>query len=212
MRPTHSHLIAGVLALGSGFAWPAHSDAARQPVPADLGPGTVVERALPKDAFRDFLLENRAREDSLHYQQGEAALGREEFDLALSHHLAADLPDAGNLRNDLLAQRSRIFARLWPSASPDFEGKTDAKERQDSQGPAFEWGAGGGHSRGMDRTGPLFPYASNGSGTENQDWLYNAYARQSWPVSLADQNLDLAVSANANRSSLGKASTYEAAL
>jgi hypothetical protein len=42
--------------------------------------------------------------------------------------------------------------------------------------------------------------------------LYNAYARRSRPVSLADQNLDLALSANANRSSLGKASAYEAAL
>lgn len=211
MRPTHIHLIAGILALGPAFAWPARSDAAL-PVSADLGPRTVVERALPKDAFRDFLLENRAREDSLHYQQGEAALGREEFALALSHHLAADLPAAGNFRDDLLAQRSRIFARLWPSAaSPDSKDKGPADDKG-RQKPAFEWGTGVDHSRGMDRTGPLFPYGRDGSGSESGDWRSKTYARRSWPLALGKQALDLGLSAQADRSSLGGASDYEAAL
>ncbi|MBW8889903.1 MAG: hypothetical protein JF616_19255 [Fibrobacteres bacterium] len=157
-------------------------------------------------------MESRTREDSLHYAQGELALGRQEIDLALSHHLAAELPAAGNFRDDLLVQRSRIFERLWPSAAPDSKGKDDLDDEARSRRPAFDWGASAGHSRGLDQAGPLPPDGKAGAGIESREWTYTAYARQSWPVSLGNQDLHLGLSANANRSSLGGASAYEAAL
>jgi hypothetical protein len=205
-----------ILALGSGLAWPG--DSAGLHDSSALIPSVAMERALPKDAFRDFLLESRSREDRLHYRQGEIAFGQEEFDLALSHHLAADLPAAGNFRNDLLAQRSRIFARLWPSAaSPEGissvpNGKEGPNQKIDPQRPTLDWGVGAEHSRGMDRTGPLFPFGGTGSEDENRDWGYRTYARQCWPVSVGGKSMNLGLTANANRSSPGRSSDYAASL
>lgn len=201
------HRSVAILALWSGLAWPGDSAGLRD---SSASGQSAMERALPKDAFRKFLQESRSREDSLHYQQGEIALGQEEFDLALSHHLAADLPAAGKFRNDLLDQRSRIFARLWPSAAPD--GKEAAGKDLPQGMPAFDWGVGAEHSRGMDRTGPQFPYGTDGLGEENREWKYRTYARRYWPVSFGKNEMNLGLSANANRSSLGGASNYEAAL
>jgi hypothetical protein len=210
MRLFHMLPSAAILTLGSLLAWPG--DSAGMPDSSASGPGAAVARALPRDAFRDFLLENRSREDSLHYRQGEIAFGQEEFALALSHHLAADLPAAGDFRNDLLAQRSRIFARIWPSAAPVAGGKEDPDKTINPQKPVFDWGAGAEHSRWMDRAGPLFPEGGMGSADAYRDWKYGAYVRQSRPVSLGKNEMNLGLSAKGDRSNLGSASDYEAAL
>lgn len=215
MRPPQLLPFLGLLALLPNAAWSglgtffgrsAPADSAR---PGDWAPSAkaTVEKVLPRDAFRNFILENRRFEDSIHYQRGEQAFGQEEFDVALGHHLAADLPADGIFREDLLAQRSRIFARIWPSAaSADNTGKEDTRRT------AFDWDLGTGHSRANYRTGPLFPFGENGFGSESRDWMYNANARESWPVSLGKQGLELALSANADRSSARGASDYAASV
>ncbi len=202
-----------VALLALGFALARSGCAAGPRDTSATNTRAALELAMPKDVFSEFIREGRSLEDTLHFREGEAATGQEEFDLALSHHLAAAIPASGKFRDELLAQRSRIFARLWPSAASSFSGgRLSPQEENLPRGLAFDWGMGGEHSGGMDREAPRFPFAANGSGRENRDWRYLTFARLGGPVSLGGRTLNLGLSANADRSSLGGASTYEAAL
>jgi hypothetical protein len=203
----------GLLALFPGPSWPAAQAASAASAPkaaalthdrAGTGPGAAVERVFPGDAFRNFLLEIRRSEDSLHYRQGEQAFGHEDFDMALSHHLAAELPAAGEFRADLLAQRSRIFARIWPSAG--------LREEADSPKAFFDWEIGTEHSRGNYRTGPRSPFGEDGFQAESSIWSYYANARQDWSLSLPKQDLDLALNASAKPSAGMGPSDYTASI
>lgn len=211
MRLSPIHRSVALLALGFALARSGYAAGPRDTSATNTK--TALELAMPKDVFSEFIREGRSLEDSLHFREGEAATGEEEFDLALSHHLAAAIPAAGKFRDELLAQRSRIFARLWPSAAPTSSAvKGGPLEEEPSRGLAFDWGMGGEHSRGMDREGPRILFAANGSGRENRDWRYLTFARLGGAVSLVGKTVYMGLSANADRSSLGGVSTYEAAL
>jgi hypothetical protein len=223
-----------VLTLLPGLAWPAADAAAKRLASADSlhhiararpGANDAVERVFPEDAFRKFLLESRRFEDSLHYQRGEQAFGQEEFAVALGRHLAADLPATGAFRNDLLAQRSRIFARIWPSSIAP--GRADSRElharegsenvseddsENDSRKTSFDWEAGTGHSGERYRSGPLFPFGMEGFQSDSRYWSYNANARLGRTIFLGMHGLHLALSANASRSSAMGPSDYAAAM
>lgn len=188
------------------------AESARKSDSVNHGPSSTNAGPFGDDAFRDFLRENRMLDDSLHYLQGENALAREDFDSALAYHLAIGIPAAGGFREDLLAQRSRIFARLWPTGATHFRDEDRLHAETDPHRPAFEWSAGTGHFRRLDRMGPSFPYGGDGFGAVSRDWRYSASARGTWPLQLGKQDLDLSLSASANRFSPGTAMQYETAM
>jgi hypothetical protein len=220
------------LAILPRLVWPAGtgSKPKKAPVIESSLPASVIQRApaaqgpdfpeavySPDDPFGEFLRKIRLSEDSLQYLLGERTFNRQRFDSALSHHLAAHVPASGIFRDTLLAQRSRIFARVWPTVAPR-SGKKDAlpdvaiskDSLPPSSKPVFDWGMGTSHSRGLFRTGPWHPYGTygtSGMGYEERYWMYNTYARQSWPLSVRGQTLNLA--ANVNQSTAGGFSTFD---
>jgi hypothetical protein len=208
MHTSRIHRSVAILALCCGLARPGYSAGSR-----DSTSGLrAAAWALPKDAFGEFLRESRTLEDSLHYRQGEKAFDQEDFDSALAYHLAIAIPAVGGFRDDLLAQRSRIFARIWPSGASALSREEGPVPGTDPHRPGFEWSAGAGHSRRLERTGPAFPEGENGSGEESSEWHSRALARGNWPVEFGKQDLDLSLSASVDRSGMGNASEYETSL
>lgn len=191
------------LALLPGPVWP--SGAASIPKALRSEPSS-------RDPFGDFLGELRLSEDSLHYRLGQQALDRQRFDSALGHHLVADLPASGTFRDTLLAQRSRIFARIWP-VNASRAGRTDARAKDagaEAPKSVFDWGMGTSHSRGIFRSGQWQPDGWQGMGYENNYWMYNSYASQSWPLSIRGQAMQLAV--NLSQATAAEFSTLDAAI
>lgn len=191
------------LALLPGLAWPSDAVTLPKALRSDLS---------DRDPFGDFLRALRLSEDTLHYRLGQQAFDRQRFDSALGHHLVANLPAAGTFRDTLLAQRSRIFARIWPAAAPR-AGSTDTRETDtaaEALNAVFDWGMGTSHSRGVFRSGLWQPDGWQGMGYEDRYWMYNSYARQSWPLAIGDQELQLAV--NLNQATAAEFSTLDAAL
>lgn len=191
------------LALPPGPVWPADAVSIPEALRGDLA---------IRDPFGDFLREFRLSEDTLHYRLGEQAFDRQRFDSALGHHLAAHVPVTGTFRDTLLAQRSRIFARIWPSEAPRAEsGNTLAKEMSaEAAKPVFDWGMGASHSRGIFRSGLWQPDGWQGVGYVDEYWMHSTYARQSWPLSVRGRALQLAVSLN--QATAAEFSTLDAAL
>jgi hypothetical protein len=177
------------LAILPGLVWPSGAVS----IPKALR-GEISSR----DPFGDFLGELRLSEDTLQYRLGQLALDRQRYDSALGHNLAADLPATGSFRDTLLAQRSRIFARIWPVNAPRAGGMGTLAKDTVSETPkaVFDWGMGTSHSRGMFRSGQWQPDGWQGMGYEDNYWMYNTYARQSWPLSIRGQALQLAMSLN----------------
>jgi hypothetical protein len=228
----------GVLALLPGFVWPADGASAAKVPPGRVVSATAVKNSPPTpsrdpeeipalfdpftDPFGAFLRKIRQSEDSLHYLLGERTFERQRFDSALSHHLAVRLPAPGPFRDTLLAQRSRIFARVWPAAVPLTVKEGDAAKGVYSRDrlsmdslsgtpkPEFAWGMGTSHSRSRFRTGFWQPDGWKGVDFEERYWMYNTYARQSWPLSIRSNALILA--ANVDQSTAGGFSTFDAAL
>lgn len=150
--------------------------------------------------------------DSTQFLLGEQALLRQRYDSALSHNLAAHVPPSGAFRDALLAQRSSIFAKVWPASLPRVESGDMLAQNSDSETPkpVFDWGMGTSHSRGLFRSGAWRPDGWQGMGYESRYWMYDTYARQSWPISIRGQALNLA--AQVNQSTGGGFSTLEAAV
>lgn len=191
------------LALLPGLVWPSGAVSLPKALRGDLA---------SRDPFGDFLREIRLSEDTVHYRLGEQALDRQRYDSALGHHLAVNLPATGTFRDTLLAQRSRIFARIWPSAVPRAAGE-DALSKDsvsEARKSVFDWGMGTSHSRGVFRSGLWQPDGWQGMGYEDRYWMYNSYARQSWPLSIRGQALQVAV--NLNQATAAEFSTLDAAL
>jgi hypothetical protein len=226
MRTFRPFPILRVLALLPCLAWPLTKPAGRghrshPPSPrACAEPATVLpeKSALPVDPFREFLDESGRAQDSIHFRRGELALDRDEFDMALGYHLAAALPDEGLFRADLLAQRSRIFARIWPIADrarPAGPGPGDPAAigpEPDPPKPALDWSVGTGHSRQNERSGPQSLFGNSASWEKRREWKYNATVRQSLPFSIGKQNLGLSLSGEANRSASKGPSDYAGSL
>lgn len=202
---------------------PADSALPRAPSAPGLDPEELLSRSDSfADPFGEFLRQTRLSEDSLHYRLGEKSFERQRFDSALGHHLAAHVPASGTFRDTLLAQRGRIFARVWPAAAPGDAGKdTVPKDTSVRNAPAmdslagtpkpeFSWGMGTSHSRGLFRTGAWQPDGWRGMGFEERYWTYHTFARQSWPLSIGSQAL--MVAANVNQSTAGAFATLDAAL
>lgn len=203
MRLPGTLLSFAALAILPGLAWPSGAVSIPKALRGD---------STSRDSFHDFLGELRLSEDTLHYRLGQQALDRQRYDSALSHHLAADLPATGTFRATLLAQRSRIFDRLWPVNAPR-AGSADALAKDtDSETPesVFDWGMGTSHSRGIFRSGQWQPDGWQGMGYEDEYWMYNSHARQSWPLSIRGQAMQLAV--NLNQATAAEFSTLDAAM
>lgn len=66
------------------------------------------------------------------------------------------------------------------------------------------------HSRGLFRTGVWQPDGWRGMGFEERYWMYSTFARQSWPLSIRGQALNVA--GTVNQSTSGAFSTLDAAL
>lgn len=212
MRSSRIHPSAGILAaLWCALASPqVHS---RTPDTSAAGRRAAAEWAWPKDAFREFLRESRTLEDSLHYRQGERALSEGDIDSALAYHLAIGIPAPGAFRDEVLAQRERIFARIWRSGDASLARAGDRPGTEtETPRPGFAWGAGAGHARRLVRTGPSFPFGGDGSGAETREWRSSAFARATWPVRLGGQSVELRLSAEAGRTvqAAEYASTLEA--
>jgi hypothetical protein len=184
------------LAILPGLVWPSGAVSIPKSLRVELS---------SRDPFGDFIGEIRLSEDTLQYRLGQQALDRQRYDSALGHNLAASLPATGTFRDTLLAQRSRIFARLWPVNAPLAKG-TDSETSK----AIFDWGMGTSHSRGVFRSGQWQPDGWQGMGYEDNYWMYNSYARQSWPISIRGQALQLAV--NLNQATAAEFSILDAAL
>lgn len=197
-------LTIGVFALMPDLVWPA---------PARHDPDEPFSMIDPfADPFGEFLRKIRLSEDSAHFILGEQTFQRQRFDSALSHHLAAHVPASGAFRDTLLAQRSRIFAQVWPQAFPD-AGKNNAFPIDSLSAPSkpeFVWGMGASHSRGLFRTGFWRPDGWMGTRFEERYSMYDNFVRQSWPLSIGGNALNLA--AKVNQSTAAEFSTLDAAM
>jgi hypothetical protein len=161
---------------------------ARSGAPAPK-PGILRDR---QEAFRKPMRTSRIEArpvDSLHYILGELDYLKEAYDSALGFHLSIPLPASGAFRDSVLAQRTRIFDRIWRATA--LSGEEEAAAR----GPALEWEIGSGHSRGFHQAGPVFPYGDDGAEFHTRYWLLNTRAGLSWPLSIRGQEGSLVAQA-----------------
>jgi hypothetical protein len=154
-------------------------------------PGIFRDRL---EAFRKPLRSYRVEArpvDSLNYVLGELNYLKESYDSALSSHLSIPLPASGAFRDSVLAQRARIFDRIWPASAlsgVDEEAETVSR-------PTLEWEIGSEHSRGFYQAGPVFPYGKDGTGFGTHSWLFNTQVSLAWPLSFRGRNGSLAAQA-----------------
>ncbi|MEO7424344.1 MAG: hypothetical protein ABI036_04105 [Fibrobacteria bacterium] len=144
-------------------------------------------------------------EDSLHFLLGQQAFDRQEYDSALGHNLAANVPASGPFREALLAQRSRIFARVWVPSDRSF-GERGADP------PMFSWEAGTSHFRALSRSGPMSPFDASAYQLDSRVWTYHASALLSRPMILGSQPFNLAARATVDMSRQAGQKTYQAGL
>ncbi|MEO6098198.1 MAG: hypothetical protein ABIW76_22035 [Fibrobacteria bacterium] len=150
-------------------------------------PGIYRDRLeVFRKSLRSYQVETR-RVDSLQYVLGELDYLREAYDSALGIHLSIPLPASGNFRDSVLAQRARIFDRIWPT--------TVLSEEEAFSRPTLEWEIGSGHFRGFYQAGPVFPYGQDGMGFSTRAWLFHTQACLTWPLSLHGQKGSFAAQA-----------------
>lgn len=126
--------------------------------------------------------------DSLRYVLGELDCLQEDYDSALGIHLSIPLPSSGIFRDSMLAQRARIFDRIWPASA------LSEREAAASR-PSLDWEISSGHSRSFSKSGPDFPYGQEGTGFRTQAWSMDTQAGLTWPLSLHERNGSLTAQA-----------------